>query len=330
MLAAAVSPFLNSRPIGFIDVGARGGVHPLAAPLGPNVAILGFEPDRDECARLLADSNFSAGYARVSLEPVALAAAPGRAILHETSTPTNTSLLAPNPVFIERYMMSKWQEIGRSTVETTTLDDVLFDKRVNEPDWGEALKIDTQGTEHDILTGARRALLERTLFVCVEVSFCQLYQEQKLFSDVELLLRECGLSFYGFDRVFNRSRKSLDKRRAWTGERMIQADAYFFRDPFDPPAPGRIVDRRGRAILAAFATITGYHDFAIELAESLEDEGAQLRQAALRQAELPTDRTQAELESLSRSVKARPSDANILVGKFVDERRTRNDYYDVS
>src|SRR5262249_46452437 len=146
----------------------------------------------------------------------------GIATLHEVSAPTNTSLLPPNPLFVQRYNMSKWQEIGRSSVETTTLDSVLFAKARDEANWGEAMKIDTQGTEYEILLGAERVLRERTQFLCVEVSFCELYAGQKLFSDVEVLLRARGFSFYGFDRMFNRSRKSLDKRSHWGRERVIQ------------------------------------------------------------------------------------------------------------
>ena len=97
---------------------------------------------------------------------------------------TNSSLRAPNQRFVDRYAMTKWHEVGQSPIETTTLDDVLFSRRAAEPDWGEAVKIDTQGTEYEILLGARRTLQERTLFLCVEVSFCELYCGQRLFSDV--------------------------------------------------------------------------------------------------------------------------------------------------
>jgi FkbM family methyltransferase len=330
-LASTFARLLGDRPIGFVDIGARGGVHPLAEHLGAAVAVLGFEPDPIECARLRAEAAQQEHHARVEIEGVALAERTGRATLHELSAVTNTSLLPPNPIFTERYEMVKWREVGRSAIDTTTLDAVLFGARAEEQQWGEAIKIDTQGTEHGILQGAERTLAERTLCLCVEVSFCELYEGQKLFSDVELLLRRSGFSFYGFDRMFNRSRKRLDKRSAWGRERMIQADAYFFKDPFDPDWPReRSLGRRETIVLTALALVTGYHDFALELAERMGEDAASLRSLILAAVALPAQSSRAAVEALYRSVEAAPQDANVLAGKFVDERRSRNDYFDVT
>jgi FkbM family methyltransferase len=320
---------LGNRPIGFVDIGARGGVHPLVEPIASAVAVLGFEPDPAECDRIREEASIQSRYARMEIEAAALADHVGSAVLHHVSVPTNTSLRAPNGVFVTRYSMDKWREVGQSAIKITTLDEVLFSLRADDPYWGEAIKIDTQGTEHEILIGARRTLSERTLFLCVEVSFCELYKGQRLFSDVELALREFGFAFYGFDRVFHRSRKSLDKSRFWGRERVIQADAYFFKDPFDPAGIAASFSQRSRAILMAFALVTGYHDFALELLQSLDDEGTELREEILRQALLRTDASCAAAQQLVDAIAAQPQDANVLVGKFVDERRTRNDFFDV-
>ena len=40
------------NPIGFIDVGARGGSHVLVEPIHTHVSFLGFEPDQEECDAL--------------------------------------------------------------------------------------------------------------------------------------------------------------------------------------------------------------------------------------------------------------------------------------
>jgi FkbM family methyltransferase len=319
---------LGGRPIGFVDVGARGGVHPLIDPIAAAIAVMGFEPDVAECQRMRDDATLRRRYAKFEIEATALSDRAGTATLYEISASTNSSLRAPNPVFVQRYEMSKWGIVGRSTLETQALDEVLFARPTHESYWGEALKIDTQGTEFEILMGARRTLSERTLFLCVEVSFCELYEGQRLFSDVERLLREFGFAFYGFDRVYNRSRKRLDKACYWGRERQIQADAYFFRDPFDPVSPGRRLDERARLILATFAHLTGYHDFALELLEKADD-GAALRAAIMAQAELPREKARDAVRQLAAAVEAHPKDSNVLVGKFVDERRVRNDFFDV-
>jgi len=94
--------------------------------------------------------------------------------------------------------MVKWRQIGVVPLVTTNLDKLLFGPLRQEDFWGEFLKLDTQGTEFEILQGAERTLAERTVAVFCEVEFFQVMEGQKLFSDVELFLREHGFAFYGF------------------------------------------------------------------------------------------------------------------------------------
>lgn len=60
-----------------------------------------------------------------------------------------------------------------------------------------------------ILEGAERTVRESALAIICEVEFCELYRGQKLFSDVEVFLRERGFSFFGFTHLATRSRKGL-------------------------------------------------------------------------------------------------------------------------
>ena len=329
-LGPAILRRLAGNPIGFVDIGARGGAHPLVDPVAAAIAVLGFEPDEAECLRMRETADLHERYAKFEIEAAALSDRAGPATLYEISAPTNNSLRPPNSVFVERYAMAKWQIVDQIALDTMTLDDVLFSRRASDPYWGEALKIDTQGTEYEILLGARRTLIERTQFLCVEVSFCELYKGQRLFSDVESLLRELGFSFYGFDRTYNRSRKALDKSRYWGRERPIQADAYFFKDPFDPAMTGHPISERARIVLATFALLTGYHDFALELLQGAADDVTALRAAVIAAAQLSTDVDRDATRDLAAAIEARPTYANILVGKFVDERRARNDFFDVA
>jgi len=326
-LLSAIRDLLHDEPVGFVDIGARGDIHPLVEAIAPAVAVLGFEPDAIEVARLKEAAGIRPRFASVEIEDVALSNKEGAATLHHLTVPTNSSLLPPNSIFVERYGMEKWHEIGRSEVTTTTLDKALTRKHSAIP-WGEMIKIDTQGTEFEILEGAARTLRERTSFLCLEVSFCALYRGQKLFSDIERLLRDLDFSFYGFDRVFHRSCKAFDKRSEWTRERMIQADAYFIRDPCDRPTQPS--PPRQYAIAAIGALISGYHDLALELAKGLGPEANAFAAAVRRRAASPAPAAVAAVASLNDAVHAEPERANILVGKFVDERRGHNDYYDVS
>ena len=74
--------------------------------------------------------------------------------------------------------------------------------------------------------------------------------------------------------------------------------------------------------------MTGYHDFAIELLDRAGGPAKELRQSITAMA-LSAAASRAEAQDLISAVEARPEDANILIGKFVDERRGRNDYFDI-
>jgi FkbM family methyltransferase len=319
------------RPIGFVDIGARGGAHALIEPVAEFAAVLGFEPDEAECRRVRAEVAGTGRYARFDIEPVALADAPGERTLYRLAAPTNDSLLPPNAAYVERYAMAKWRVLGTDNVRTTTLDRVLFESRSDDAPWGEIIKIDTQGTEYEILRGAERTLAERCMAVVAEVSFCELYAGQKVFSEVEALLRRHGFSFYGFERQYNRSGKRLDKRTQWGRERTVQADAVFFKDPFSMGHGGAALDERQRCVLFVAALVLEYNDFALEIAGQAfaERDRAALRLLVERRSARPPSRTGDEVRALAQAVGASPDAANLIVGRYLDARRRLNDVYDV-
>lgn len=322
---------LREKPLGFVDIGARGGAHPMVEDLARGTAVLGFEPDPQECERLRSEAS-SLPFARIEFEPVALSDRSGAAELHHLTVATNDSLLAPNAGYVQRYDMLKWRERGRSSIETTTLDGVLFDTRRDQPSWGEVIKLDTQGTEYEVMSGAARTLRERTVAVMTEVSFCPLYVGQKLFSEVELLLRGHGFAFYGFDLFRNRSCGELDKRVYGGRERAIQADAVFFKDTLGGDlAAGVALSERASAVLFATTLVLGYHDFALELARRCFDgvEREALESVVRDRAAVPVDREVAAVEQLAKQIAAAPKDALLSVTRFVDQRRRWNDVMDV-
>jgi hypothetical protein len=70
------------------------------------------------------------------------------------------------------------------------------------------LKIDTQGTEAEILAHAGETL-KSCLIIQTEVEFVQLYEEQPLFADVDQLLRGRGFMFHRFSGLQGRTYKPL-------------------------------------------------------------------------------------------------------------------------
>ncbi len=331
-----VARTLISQPMGFIDVGARGGAHDMVEPLARLTGVLGFEPDEAECARLMRMPEVTEPWARIALEPVAIMEKAGESTLYLLSAATNHSLLPPNDAFINRYNMQKnWTLKGTEKLQTVTLDSVLFGSRAAEKCWGEFIKIDTQGTEYEILEGAKRTLTERTVAVVCEVSFCELYKGQKLFSEVEMLMREHGFSFYGFMPIHGRSKKQLDKHEAVTVERALYTDAIFFKDPL-PGGPNPVkLNPRQEHVLFSIALLLSFYDFALELAREtwLKDaeqaERDHVERLVKDLARLRPEDTVRALEEVMRQVQAVPNRANICAGNFVDRRRRVCDYDDV-
>lgn len=324
---------LVAQPMGFLDIGARGGAHPLVEPLAKHTAVLGFEPDEESFNELMNDTKAKQHWARFDLEPVALADKKGEAELHLLSAPTNHSLRAPNKAFTGRYIMPKWEEVGRVPLATDTLDAVLFDRRDGENFWGEFIKVDTQGTEYEIFAGSAKTLDERTVAIVTEVSFGELYAGQKLFSDVEQQLRRHGFSFYGFHTFHTRSLRQMDKKTERCLERAMYADAVFFKDPLPGAFHTKSLSPRQNKLLCACALLLGYYDFALEIARKSwadKKEMETLRALVASLAQYDPKQAADDVAALHAAIQTSPDKANLLVGKFVDSRRLNFDYDDVT
>jgi FkbM family methyltransferase len=262
----AAAAALRAKPLGFVDVGARGGIHTVVEPLAGVTAVLGFEPDADECARMR-EQHSDSSWAEFDLEPCALAGKAGPHSFHILAQPVNSSLLRPNAAMAKRYRIDGFRIDREVVVDALTLDGVLFGNRGRQDYWGEFLKLDAQGAELDILRGATRTLAERTVAAIVEVELCALYENQPLFSDVEAFMRDSGFTFFGFSAMSYRSgrlRHLLGKGGPRWRERLIHADAVFFKDPLAPDAP--VLSGRAQHALFACAMLLGYFDLALEVA----------------------------------------------------------------
>jgi hypothetical protein len=174
--------------------------------------------------------------------------------------------------------------------------------------------------------------MERSVAIVIETAFFHFYRGQKLFSDIERHLRKFGFSFYGFKEIHYRSCKSLDKMTEAGRERAFWADAVFFKDPLGMCVPDRPFSERDNHALFACALLTGYYDFALELALKTWAKGEEavcIKELVHDAAYLDPGETYQGLLALVERVKSSPERANFEVGRFVDTRRHINDYDDV-
>lgn len=258
---------LKSQPLGFIDVGARGGVSSIVEPIAAATAVLGFEPDVSE-SQSLRDGHASAPkWHTFEISSKAVAGSSGQRKFYETARGVNSSLLRPSESFAKRYQSPGFAIKNISNCLTDTLDNIIFGCQENSPHFGEFLKLDVQGAELEVLQGAERLLSERTVGVVAEVCFCELYESQPLFGDVAAFMKEKGFGFYGFHEMSHRAshlRHLITQQSPKWSQRLLHADAVFFRDDvfIRHEVDGGL---RSRAVLFCVAILLGHYDTAYEI-----------------------------------------------------------------
>ena len=205
-----------------VDVGSAGGLKGRWAPARSVVSAILFEPrDGGEPTR----------QGRDILYPVALGAKAGRASLNITRLPNMSSTLQPNQELLDSFRKKRQhtQIIDSIDVPMDTLDAVI----TRDGRHVDALKIDTQGSELDILEGARGCLSSSCLLAEVEVSFFERYRGQPLFRDIEAYMVDLEFELIDLYRPKRYRRlNSLDVGNFSLGGgqragRLAYADAFF-------------------------------------------------------------------------------------------------------
>ena len=209
-----------------VDIGANPLIdtHPPYKPLLERGAeLVGFEPN----AEGLDELNKQKGRHETYL-PHAVGDGK-RHPLHFCRAQGMTSLLKPNPNTLKLfYGLPRWGEVlSVEEVETVRLDDIPETAGAN------LLKMDIQGAELMVLQHAEKRLRE-LLVIQVEVEFMPLYQNQPLFTDIDLFLRQRGFMFHRFFPTVSRVIQPfvpVDTHNAIAGmSQLLWADALFIRD----------------------------------------------------------------------------------------------------
>jgi FkbM family methyltransferase len=172
-------------PLVLIDVGARWGTPKQWDALTDHAQIIGFEPDLIEVERLNAQAPPNVTYLPVALGETSSTSTN----LYMTQQPACSSIYPPIATLYEQYpALSEIRPERIMEVTTHSLDNVLSLRGIPAID---AIKLDTQGSELDILRGSRGALKNCSM-IDVEVEFNPIYQGQPLFCDVDRFLRDEG------------------------------------------------------------------------------------------------------------------------------------------
>jgi FkbM family methyltransferase len=177
--------FELDRKLVVVDIGCRWGFAEKFTKGKGYFRVYGFDPDIEECQRLKSLYKSDA----VSIVPLGLAGTAGKRTLYVTQEPACSSLLMPDSELTENYpALHCARHVSTIEVETVTLDDWARDNGVQFIDY---IKVDTQGTELEILKGGINAL-KNIRSIEVEVEFNPIYLGQPIFSEVDLFLRGEG------------------------------------------------------------------------------------------------------------------------------------------
>jgi len=181
-----VAEHLIEDPLDAVDVGAARGVPPHWRPFLGYLRVHAFEPDRAECERLAASS-----HPNISWHATALAREKGTRQLHVLATPTGSSLLPLDETFASLYGYPEYHRVVDSVdVECESLSTVIPDTRPA------LVKLDTQGSELEILDGLSSEQLDAILAVELEAEFHTAYAGQPLFPDVHRFMIDRGFDLF--------------------------------------------------------------------------------------------------------------------------------------
>ena len=161
----------------------------------------------------------------------------------------------------ERFEIVKTIPISSSQVQS--LDTVILDRHLNDVDF---LKLDTQGSELEILKGSEIILNHYLLGLKIEVEFIELYKNQALFSEIDLYLKEKGFQLIDLKRHFWK-RKSYSH---FMGKgQLIFGDALYFKNIdmfFHLLSNNKIALSKEKIIkFVILCLVYGMHDYAISI-----------------------------------------------------------------
>jgi len=187
--------------ITYHHIGGRNGTYPLPLKKGPllqDFHLILYDADTN-CFDQMKQTVHS-GWGKVDVYPYCIGGQTGRSQFHLNFHPTTNSLypfndefkdynMVHNPLYGEYVFGDACQHMRSVELELYSLEDALTASNIPSIDF---LSLDVQGAEYDILNGATGLLQRDCIGVQLEVEFVKLYQGQKTFSDINVLMESLG------------------------------------------------------------------------------------------------------------------------------------------
>lgn len=205
---------LIKNKIIFIDIGAAGDLISRWKKIENKISTIAFEPDKEAFIKLKKKRKDSK-----KIFNIALSNKKGQKKFYICKDEEKSSFYKPNYEFLkyypdpDRYRIKKTIKFGVNKLDNIGNFNADF------------IKIDTQGSELEILKGGKNNL-KNCLGLEIEVEFREIYKNQKLFDDVFKFLNKTGFEFVDFSEKtywnYNNSNK--------IGQNLIFANALFLKN----------------------------------------------------------------------------------------------------
>jgi FkbM family methyltransferase len=257
-------------PLVYVDAGARGGLQgPWAEIKDERLYVVAFEPDPDEALR--GKSNFE-------VVDSALWSHAGVVDIHLARVPPTSSIHPPNWPLLERFPPQHFEPrttVRVAPVRCETLDSALG--RLGRH--ADFLKIDTQGAEYEILTGAVESLDQDVFAVIAETWTTEVHKGQRLTGEILSFMAARGFGLFDMNVAAAWYRRGADRVPHLGKRQLIGLDLLFFREPSD--LPDRFACLVASAKAAAIAELYGFPDLALEILDMVKPSNSE--QATLKE-----------------------------------------------
>jgi len=250
----------------FCDVGARWGIEEPWKSQRNLINVVSFEPDKVEYEKIKKEKR-----KQDVVLPYALCNEKKTIDLNLTKSRGCSSIFEPNFPFLEKFPnVERFAIEEKEAVDSTTLDNLYETNILKNVDF---IKLDTQGSELDILKGGEALIYNNIIGIQVEVEFKPMYKSQPLFNDVDIFIRnKFGLELFDIRKTYWKYKEG--RGIGPSKGQLIFGDALYFRCPFELPrwcSQFGNEEGRNKIIMACFmGVLYGYPDYSLCLLERTE------------------------------------------------------------
>lgn len=252
----ACGAIVRDCPLVYVDAGARGGLQGTWAEVDDDrLRVVAFEADPDGIRELQGRSNFD-------VIGAALWSDPGTVDIHLAAIPTTSSVYPPNWSLLERFLPQHSEP--RRTVEVASIPCTTIDASLKQVGRrADFIKLDTQGSEFEILSGAEEALAESVFGVVAESWTIEVHKGQRTTGEILSFMHQRGFSLFDMSVGAAWHRRGADRLKHLNKRQIVGLDLLFFREP--SLAPGHFATPVAAAKAAAIAEMYGFPDLALEI-----------------------------------------------------------------